>query len=547
MRLRNPGPATSTAATPVQLRDLRGELLGDLARRLPPLARETQRDVRRVVAVTRRRRGARARPGTPARPATAVSSARIGSIPSITPSYGRSRNRSRGPTGATRCRYSAGGDCRGARRRRGARGDPVAGERDRDFLARLVDPPLDGRERDLERVGDLGVREADDVAEEERHLQVDGERLDGAPDGVDRLGPLERLVDDLERRDVVERDDRARTALERAQLVEHAVLRHLEQPRREPRAVGEPGQPLVDAEEDLLRQVLGEAAVADEAQHVVVDRLLVRPDDEVERPLVTALGLAEHTVIGLRQGQCAASIQPIRDVSHTIYDSVTCQRSSCATRLVPVIAAGCSRPRRSSTVGARSESSPPSRSSAPATVSDERHRVRRVRRVRADAVVLEQLLGVPVVGRHEADAACAVRRLDDLAEAGVGRLDRRDDRRDHAGVADHVRVREVDDAEPVALGERIDDPCRHLAGGHLRLQVVARDVAGRRDEDPLLPAPRLLDAAVEEVRDVRVLLGLRRVELAQPGAAQRLARACRAPSARRTRPGSRSRRCSASS
>jgi hypothetical protein len=68
----------------------------------------------------------------------------------------------------------------------------------------FVDPPLDRGERDLERVGDLGVREADDVAEQERHLQVDAQVLDRAPDGVDRLDPLERRVDDLERRDVLE-------------------------------------------------------------------------------------------------------------------------------------------------------------------------------------------------------------------------------------------------------------------------------------------------------------------------------------------------------
>ena len=81
-------------------------------------------------------------------------------------------------------------------------------------------------------------------------------------------------------------------ALERPQLVEHAVLRHLEQPGREPRAVGEAREALVDAQEDLLRQVLGEVAVADEAQDVVVDGLLVRPHDERERALVAALGLA---------------------------------------------------------------------------------------------------------------------------------------------------------------------------------------------------------------------------------------------------------------
>ena len=47
----------------------------------------------------------------------------------------------------------------------------------------------------------------------------------------------------------------------------------------------------------------------------------------------------------------------------------------------------------------------------------------------------------------DAGAAARVHRSDDLAEAAVDRLDRRDRRRDHAGVADHVGVREVDDPE----------------------------------------------------------------------------------------------------
>ena len=88
-----------------------------------------------------------------------------------------------------------------ARRARGsAEGDALAGERDLDVLARLEDPPLDGRERDLERVGDLVVREPDDVAQEQRHLQVDGQPVDRPPERVDRLDPLDRLVERLERR-----------------------------------------------------------------------------------------------------------------------------------------------------------------------------------------------------------------------------------------------------------------------------------------------------------------------------------------------------------
>src|SRR6476660_7799175 len=106
-----------------------------------------------------------------------------------TPSYGAGE---RGLEGATR-----------RRRRRDRDHDAVAMERELDFLARLVDAPLHGGERDLERLRDLGVREADDVTEEEGHLQVRIERLDRTPDCVDRLGALGRRVDHLERWRVV--------------------------------------------------------------------------------------------------------------------------------------------------------------------------------------------------------------------------------------------------------------------------------------------------------------------------------------------------------
>ena len=191
-----------------------------------------------------------------------------------------------------------------------AEGDALAGERDLDFLARLVDPPLDGGERDLERVGDLGVREPDDVAKQERHLQVDAQVLDRTPDGVDRLDPLERRVDDLERRDVLEVDDRTRPPLERAQLVEDAVLRHLEEPGREPAAKREVRQPLVDADEDFLRQILGKRSVAHEPKHVVEDGKLIRTDDERESSLISSLGLPQDAEIRLGQRQVGGSIAP---------------------------------------------------------------------------------------------------------------------------------------------------------------------------------------------------------------------------------------------
>ena len=50
---------------------------------------------------------------------------------------------------------------------------------------------------------------------------------------------------------------------------------------------------------------------------------------------------------------------------------------------------------------------------------------------------------------------------------------------------------------------------------HLGLEVVGRDLR-RRDEDALLALERLLAAAVEEERHVRVLLGLGDPELAHP-------------------------------
>jgi len=103
--------------------------------------------------------------------------------------------------------------------------NPLARQRKLDIFASLVDAPLHRCERDLERVCDLGVRESDDVAKQQRHLEVDVQRLDGAPDGVDRLEPLERCVEYLERRNVVDVDDRTRAPLDGAKLVEDAVLR----------------------------------------------------------------------------------------------------------------------------------------------------------------------------------------------------------------------------------------------------------------------------------------------------------------------------------
>ena len=85
----------------------------------------------------------------------------------------------------------------------------------------------------------------------------------------------------------------------RPELVEHAVLRHLEEPGREARAQRESGKTLENPEEDFLREVLGEVAVAGQPDDVVEDRLLVRPDDDRESALVAALCLAQDSEIWL--------------------------------------------------------------------------------------------------------------------------------------------------------------------------------------------------------------------------------------------------------
>ena len=100
-------------------------------------------------------------------------------------------------------------------------------------------------------------------------------------------------------RHVVDVDDGLRPPLAGAQLVEHAVLRHLEEPRRELAAERESRQPVEDADEDLLRQILGQRAVARQPVDVVEDRRLVRPHDERERALVPPLGLAQDVRVRL--------------------------------------------------------------------------------------------------------------------------------------------------------------------------------------------------------------------------------------------------------
>ena len=87
------------------------------------------------------------------------------------------------------------------------------------------------------------------------------------------------------------------------------------------------------------------------------------------------------------------------------------------------------------------------------------------------------------------------------------------------GVADHVGVREVDDpeADVAVLGPCARERLGGLAGAHLGLLVVGGDVARAGHELAPLAGLGLLLAAAEEVRDVRVLLGLGHVQLPAAG------------------------------
>ena len=61
-----------------------------------------------------------------------------------------------------------------------------------------------------------------------------------------------------------------------------------------------PGKPAVDLEEDVLRQILGQATVVDEAVQVREDEPLIGVDDHGERLLIAPLRTAEDRRVGLR-------------------------------------------------------------------------------------------------------------------------------------------------------------------------------------------------------------------------------------------------------
>ena len=96
-------------------------------------------------------------------------------------------------------------------------------------------------------------------------------------------------------------------------------------------------------------------------------------------------------------------------------------------------------------------------------------------------------------------------------------------------MADHVGIGEVEHDQIVFAGvDGADRLVGEFRRRHFRLQIVGRDL-GRRHHDAILALVGLLAAAVEEIGDVRVFLGLRHAQLLAAGLGHDLAEdVCRA-------------------
>ena len=128
---------------------------------------------------------------------------------------------------------------------------------------------------------------------------------------------------------------------------------------------------------------------------------------------------------------------------------------------------------------------------------------------------VDEQFRVPVVRGNQHASAALLDRLVNASQLRIHRLHRPHRRLHFARVPHHIRVRKVHDNHvkrriPQRLDHRIPNPFR----GHLRCEIVRRHLL-RRHQLPILAPKRLLDAAVEEVRHMRVLFRLRHAQVAQ--------------------------------
>ena len=145
-----------------------------------------------------------------------------------------------------------------------------------------------------------------------------------------------------------------------------------------------------------------------------------------------------------------------------------------------------------------------------------------MRGVRFVAFGVPHPLGVAVVGGHDQRAARAADGGGDAGQAAVEGRDGAGRRVQVARVPHHVGVGEVaDDHVVAAVLHVVDERVGEAGRAHLRLQVVGRDLR-RRHQDAVLPRVRPFLAAVEEIGDVGVLLGLRQAQVGAAGRRQDL-------------------------
>ena len=129
------------------------------------------------------------------------------------------------------------------------------------------------------------------------------------------------------------------------------------------------------------------------------------------------------------------------------------------------------------------------------------------------AVSVQHPLGVAVVGGNEGHAAHPGGSLHHLAHPRVHGLHGLDGGLEHAGVAHHVAVGEVeDDHIVIATLNALDGLLGDLGGAHLRLEIVGGHLGGG-DQTAVLAREHLLGAAVEEESHMGVLLRLGNAEL----------------------------------
>ena len=145
----------------------------------------------------------------------------------------------------------------------------------------------------------------------------------------------------------------------------------------------------------------------------------------------------------------------------------------------------------------------------------QRNRVGGVCGKRRLAVCLEHLVSVAVVSGDQCAAAVRLEGFQNAANTGINCLNSLNCCRNHTGVTNHIAVCEVEDDDIVLV--RLDalyNLIGYLERRHLRLEIVGCD-RGRLDECTLFVLVLTLYTAVEEERNMCVLLSLSDTQLGQ--------------------------------